>query len=149
MPETTNEALWDTVWSRRRGILATVNPNGMPHLTNVHYLPGDEERTILLTTTADRVKSRNLRRDPRAALHVQHEDWFAYSVAEGRVSVAAAEAPGDAATDDLYVIFSAFRGPQQRPAFDAQMIRAKRIIARLHVEGIYGLVHQDAGGGTG
>ena len=77
------DALWEVVRRNRAGVLATVGPDGWPHLTNVNYLAETEERLVLLTTTTTRVKGRNLLRDPRAAVHVQEDDWFAYAVAAG------------------------------------------------------------------
>jgi PPOX class probable F420-dependent enzyme len=138
---TTQESLWEFVGGRRRGVLATVGADGMPHLTNVHYLVDESRRTIWVTTTTDRVKGRNLLRDPRAALHVQDEgNWFAFAVAEGPVAIGVAEQVGDQATDDLHRIFTAFRGPQERPAFDEQMIRKHRMIFGLTVDRLYGLL---------
>lgn len=131
--------LWDVVQGHRRGILATVGPDGMPHLTNVHYLADVGERVVRITTTTDRVKGRNLLRDARAALHVQTDDWFAFAVAQGAVTTAVAATVGDPATDELHDIFTAFRGPQIRPTFDEQMISKRRMIVRLAVDRLYGL----------
>lgn len=52
----------------RDAILATVNPDGSPHLTVVWYERAGDE--ICINTTADRVKPRNLARDPRVSLLV-------------------------------------------------------------------------------
>jgi PPOX class probable F420-dependent enzyme len=133
------DALWAVVRERRQAILGTVSPSGLPHLTNVHYLADSRERLVRITTTTTRAKGRNLLRDPRAVLHVQGDDWFTFAVAEGSVTCGVAEAPGDAAIDELLEIFTAFRGPQARPAFDGQMIAAHRMIVRLSVDRLYGL----------
>jgi PPOX class probable F420-dependent enzyme len=141
MPKSpSQDALWAVVRGQRRAILATVAPDGMPHLTNVHYLADPRERLVRITTTTTRVKGRNLLRDPRAVLHVQGDDWFTYAVAEGSVSYGVAKAPGDAAIDELHEIFTAFRGSQDRPAFDERMIAAHRMIVRLSVDRLYGLI---------
>lgn len=134
------DALWAIVRERRQAILATVAPDGMPHLTNVNYLAHPTERLVRVTTTTARAKGKNLLRDPRAVLHVQGDDWFTFAVAEGSVTCGVAEARGDAAIDELHEIFTAFRGPQERPAFDDKMIKARRMIARLSVDRLYGLV---------
>jgi len=134
------DALWSIVRSRRQAILATVAPSGMPHLTNVNYLADPDERLVRITTTTTRAKGQNLLRDPRAALHVQGDDWFTFAVAEGSVTCGVAEAPGDAAIDELHEIFTAFRGPQARPEFDEKMIAANRMVARLAVDRLYGLI---------
>jgi PPOX class probable F420-dependent enzyme len=140
-PNPTQDALWQVVRRHRRGIFATVGREGLPHLTNVHYLADEDRRALRITTTTTRMKGRNLLRDPRASLHVQDgDDWFAYAVAEGPVTVGVAEEPGDAPVDDLYELFTTFRGPQKRPEFDEKMITTKRLIARLSVDRLYGLV---------
>ncbi len=46
-----------------------------------------EERTVRFSTTADRVKVKQLRRDPRAALHVPGGDVWSFAVAEGEAEV--------------------------------------------------------------
>jgi PPOX class probable F420-dependent enzyme len=141
MPKSpSQDALWAVVRGQRRAILATVAPDGMPHLTNVHYLADPRERLVRITTTTTRVKGRNLLRDARAVLHVQGDDWFTYAVAEGPVICGVAEARGDAAIDELHEIFTAFRGPQERPNFDERMIAAHRMIVRLSVDRLYGLI---------
>ena len=76
------------------GSLPPVGPDGMPHLTNVNYLADTEERLVLVTTTTTTVKGRNLLRYPRAAVHVQEDDWFASAVAQGTATIAVAEEPG-------------------------------------------------------
>ena len=66
--------LWRIVVDRNHGVLATLHADGRPQLSNVLYLLGPEPRTIRISTTASRFKARNLRRDPRAALHVSGDD---------------------------------------------------------------------------
>jgi PPOX class probable F420-dependent enzyme len=71
----------------RDAVVTTINPDGSPHLTIVWYdLRGDE---ILLNTADDRVKYRNLERDPRIAVligdgrHYVRVDGTAREVATG------------------------------------------------------------------
>ena len=77
----TEDDLWQLVEGERQGVLATVAGNGRPQLSNVLYVPG--VRVVRMSTTADRVKARNLARDPRAALHVAGRDFWHYAVARG------------------------------------------------------------------
>lgn len=54
-------------------VLATVNADGTPQLTVVWYeLQGD---VVLMNTAAGRLKDRNLRRDPRAAVCVTADGY--------------------------------------------------------------------------
>lgn len=73
---TTAERLWQLVASRAQGVLATINKDGSPQLSNVLYVPDAADRLVRISTTADRVKARNLRRDPRAVLHVAGDDFW-------------------------------------------------------------------------
>jgi PPOX class probable F420-dependent enzyme len=135
------ESLWRLVAARRQGVLASINGDGTPQLSNVLYAVDDERRVIRISTTADRVKSRNLARDPRAALHVLGEDFWQYAVAEGDVSLSAvAAAPGDAATAELLEVHSTFYGELDRAAFDLEMIDHRRLVVRLHVNHLYGII---------
>ena len=68
MPD--EQQLWDLIDRNREGLLAAVTRAGYPHLTNVWYVWDSTERIARVSTTADCVKARILRRDPRAALHV-------------------------------------------------------------------------------
>ena len=68
MPD--EQELLDLIANSSQGILAAVTRAGYPHLTNVLYDFNPAQRTARVSTTADRVKARILRRDPRAVRHV-------------------------------------------------------------------------------
>ena len=81
---------WNLIATGREAVLSTINRSGLPQLSNVLYLPATNGRTVRISTTADRLKARNLTRDPRAVLHVAGDNFWAYAVAEGhggRISV--------------------------------------------------------------
>ncbi|UGQ12813.1 PPOX class F420-dependent oxidoreductase [Yinghuangia sp. ASG 101] len=140
------DELWEMVAGAREGVLATIGADGLPHLSNVYYITeppegaADGARIIRVSTTTTRAKGRNLLRDPRAVLHVAGADFFNYAVAEGTVTLDEAKTPGDRATDELYAVDRVFNGEQERPAFDAKMIRDRRVIVRIDVAKLYGLV---------
>ncbi|MCK9931007.1 TIGR03618 family F420-dependent PPOX class oxidoreductase [Frankia sp. Mgl5] len=136
------DALWEAVTSRNEGILATIGETGLPHLSNVYYVADAERRLVRVSTTGVRAKGRNLLRDPRAVLHVPGGDFFNFAVAEGEVTLAVPSAPGDEATDELYAVHSVFNGAAERPAFDHQMLEASRMVMRLEVNRLYGLLHR-------
>src|SRR5438552_16287714 len=58
---------------RHDGILATIKRDGRPQLSNILYFL-DEDGRIKISVTQTRAKTLNLRRDPRASLHVQGRD---------------------------------------------------------------------------
>jgi hypothetical protein len=118
MPLSQHE-LWQLVTADRQGVLATINRDGSPHLTNVLYLA----------------------RDTRAALHVTGEDFWRYAVAHGQTSRSpVATTPGDQATNELFTVHVAFYGALERASFDEEMINRRRIVIRLHVARLTGVI---------
>src|SRR4051794_12453386 len=116
-----DDDLWEIVAGSRNGILATINPDGLPHLTNVYYLVDPATRVVRVSTTSKRAKGRNLLRDPRAVLHVPGPDFVNFAVAEGDVTLSVAEEPGDEGTDQLFEVHSQLTGESyERPAFDEE-----------------------------
>jgi len=67
---------------RHDGILVTIKRDGRPQLSNILYFIDDDGR-VKISVTQTRAKTHNLRRDPRASLHVQGRDRYEYLVAEG------------------------------------------------------------------
>jgi PPOX class probable F420-dependent enzyme len=125
----------------REGVLATVNCSGLPQLSNVLYLPDPGGRRARISTTASRLKARNLARDPRAVLHVSGDSFWAYAVAEGRSTLSPPAAqPGDDACRELLEVHSAFYGPQDQDAFFAEMIAHQRLVIRIGLDHVYGVI---------
>jgi PPOX class probable F420-dependent enzyme len=140
MPD--EQKLVELIASNSQGILAGVTRAGYPHLTNVLYVWDAAQRVARVSTTADRVKGRILRRDPRAALHVPGSHFWSYAVAECDADVSeVATSPGDEACRELLGVHSAFYGEVgDEPAFYSQMIEAKRLVVRLRVRRLYGVL---------
>jgi PPOX class probable F420-dependent enzyme len=139
MPD--EQQLLDLIATNNQGILAAVTRAGYPHLTNVLYVWEAAERTARVSTTADRVKGRILQRDPRAALHVSGPHFWSYAVAECDADVTeVATAPGDETCRELLDVHSAFVEVEDEPAFFEQMIAARRLVVRLRVRRLYGVL---------
>jgi PPOX class probable F420-dependent enzyme len=135
------QQLLDLIASNSQGILAAVTRAGYPHLTNVLYVWDAAERTARVSTTADRVKGRILRRDPRAALHVSGSHFWSYAVAECDAEVSdVATTPGDEACRELLDVHSAFFEVADEPAFFAELVGARRLVVRLRVRRVYGVL---------
>jgi PPOX class probable F420-dependent enzyme len=132
--------LWQIVSDQRQGILATINPDGTPQLSNIYYLADRKRQLIRLSTTTVRTKGRNLQRDPRATLHVPGPDFFNFAVAEGDVSLAIATSPTDAAVEELFEVHSALGAAKERTGFADQMVADHRMVVRLSVRRIYGQI---------
>ncbi len=140
-PVPSQEELWALVVSHREGILATIGPSGRPQLSNVLYLVELGARLLRISTTADRVKAKNLARDPRASLHVPGEDFWHFAVAEGTVTLSEVAAqPGDPAVRELVEVHSAIYGELDQEHFTAEMIAGRRLVLRFHVEHLYGVL---------
>jgi PPOX class probable F420-dependent enzyme len=139
---TDESKLLDLIASTNRGILAGVNRDGYPHLTNVLYLWDAENRVARVSTTADRVKGRILKRNPHAALHVPGPHFWSFAVAEcDAEETEPATTPGDEACRELLTVHYALGATiEDEQTFYAQMIEAKRLVVRLNVRRVYGLV---------
>lgn len=90
-----DEELSGLLGQGRFGVLASVRSTGHPHLSTVLYDWDAEERVLRISSTANRLKVRQLRRDPHASLHVSGPDVWSFAVAEGEVEIVD---PADGAT---------------------------------------------------
>ncbi len=133
------DALWDIVANNKDGILATINEDGTPHLSNVYYVVDRERRVVRISTTTTRTKGRNLLRDPRAVLHVPGINSFNFAVVEGTVTLTVPQAPGDAAMDEQYEVHAQLGAASARPGFDHDMLAKGRLVVRLEATNLYGL----------
>jgi PPOX class probable F420-dependent enzyme len=134
------DALWGIVTSNQDGILATINADGTPHLSNVYYVVDPDRRLIRISTTATRTKGRNLLRDPRAVMHVPGGDFFNFAVVEGDIALSIPREVGDDAMDEQHEVHARLGAASARPAFDQKMLAAHRLVVRLEVTNLYGLV---------
>ncbi|MEU9635771.1 TIGR03618 family F420-dependent PPOX class oxidoreductase [Streptomyces tendae] len=134
-----DEALSALLGMQQFGTLATVKRSGHPHLTTMLYSWDSESRTVRFSTTADRVKIGHLRRNPRAALHVQGGDVWSFAVAEGEAVVSeSTTAPGDAVGRELLAMVPQAAKPEDEEAFLEQLVAERRVVIRLKVDRLYG-----------
>ena len=119
---------------RHDGILATIKRDGRPQLSNILYFL-DEDGRIKISVTQTRAKTLNLRRDPRASLHVQGRDRYEYLVADG----AARLIEGDGLGEALRHYYRKVRGDHPDWAeYDAAMVKEQRLLLSISVERAYG-----------
>ena len=71
-----------------RGVLTTFRRNGAAQMSIISC--GPMRDGICFTVTEDRVKLKNLRRDPRCSLMVSRESWWGFVVLEGRAQIISA-----------------------------------------------------------
>lgn len=80
-----DEALHFLEEGTRTGKLATIRPDGRPHVAPIWFVVDNE---IVFTTGESSVKARNLRRDPRAAMTVDYErPPYGFVIVEGVCSL--------------------------------------------------------------
>jgi PPOX class probable F420-dependent enzyme len=141
MSTTSVEPFRNLLASRNMGVLATIKPNGRPHMSNVNYTYNADTDLIRISVTDDRVKVRNLRRDPRASFHVATQAGWSYAVAEGMAELSpVATDPHDAVVEELIDVFRLVQG--EHPDWDeyrAAMVADHRLVLRIPVEHAYGL----------
>jgi PPOX class probable F420-dependent enzyme len=122
------------------GVLITLKKDGRPQLSNVSFTYDAATRTVRVSATEDRAKTRNLRRDPRASFYVTTPDFGAYLVAEGDAEVTPVAAdPHDATVEELIVVYRAIGG--EHPDWDeyrAAMVADRRVVIRLRADRAYG-----------
>ncbi|GHH84266.1 PPOX class F420-dependent enzyme [Streptomyces sulfonofaciens] len=121
-------------------MLTTIKSDGRPQLSNVVYTYDPDARLVRMSVTAGRAKTANLRRDPRASLHVTTPDFRTYAVAEGMAELTAAAAdPRDATVAELIEVYRALAG--EHPDWEdyrRAMVADRRLVVRLPVARLYG-----------
>jgi len=119
---------------RHDGILATIMRDGRPQLSNILYLL-DEDGRIKISVTQTRAKTHNLRRDPRASLHVQGRDRYEYLVVEGSAELV----EGAGLKEALRHYYRKVRGEHPDWAeYDVAMVTEQRLLLSVSVERAYG-----------
>lgn len=129
---TRDEASW-FLRENHKGVLTTQKRDGRPQLSNIFYLC-DEDGRVKISVTADRAKTRNVRRDPRVSMLVVGDDWYTYLVVEGTASIRD--------TDVLPELRRVYEGVTGGPhhnweEFDAAMIRECRVVLSIQIEHMY------------
>ena len=128
--------------ARNIGALATIKNDGRPQLTRVNFTLDPATTTARISVIDGRATVQNLRRDPRASIFVGSPDGWTYAVLEGTVELSpVALVSDDQTVEELVEVFRAIRGEDHHDWADyrAAMVADRRLVARLRVEGMYGL----------
>lgn len=141
LPAAAGSPLKDLLASRHLGVLATIRRDGRPQLSMVTYVYDRAAELIKVSITADRAKTKNLWRDPRAVLQAASDDGWSYVVADGAASLSAvAAASDDAAVDELVALYRSLSGEHPNwEEYRAAMVADKRLVLRLSVDSVYGM----------
>ncbi len=114
----------------RFAVVATIQPDGMPHQTVLWYeLQGEE---IMVNTARGRVKDHNLARDPRMSFCV--EDGYRYVTLSGPVELIADQ---QQAQDDIRRLAIRYHGEQRGEEMSrTSFAQQERLSIRMGVEQI-------------
>lgn len=131
------------VRDHRHGVLITTKADGRPQSSNIAYTVDDADR-IRISVTDDRAKTKNLRRDPRASVHVNRDDFWAYAVIEADVELLPVAAdPHDATVDALVDYYRAVAGEHDDwDAYRQAMVDDRRLLLVLTPTRAYGMLGQ-------
>lgn len=123
-----------------RGALLTIQPDGMPHASNILYATFDD--AVHVSVTDSRVKTDNVRRDPRAALHVSSENFWNWVVLEGHVRVSGiTNDPDDEPAALLRKVYETIAGPHSDwDDFNRAMIEERRLVLSVLPTRAYGQI---------
>jgi len=134
----------ELIAGQRQGVLVTLRKDGWPQLSNVNYAWDAGGQTIRVSTTDDRAKTSNMRRDPRVSFHVTTSDFWSYVVVDGQAELSAvAKDPHVAAVEELVDLYRTVQG--EHPDWDdyrAAMVRDQRLVVRIRADRAYGMVHR-------
>ena len=123
---------------RHQAVLVTLRADGSPQTSNVEYAVLDGVAKV--SVTEGRAKTHNLRRDPRAVLHVTGDTFWQYQSvrATAQLSPVSTE-PGDDVGRELLALYEAVAGPHPDVAeFFQAMVDDRRLVLSLTLESAVG-----------
>jgi len=130
----------DVLAGQRWGVLAVVQPNGRPHLSNVGYAYDREADLVRISVTDTRAKTRYLRADPRVTLHAVGKDLWTWVAVEGTAELTPVAADEhDATVEELITYYRGTAG--EHPDWEeyrAAMVADRRLVVRFRPERSYG-----------
>jgi len=114
---------------RRNALLTTLRSDGRPQQSVVFFLAERDRFTISVTDS--RAKTKNLRRDPRAALYVPGDDVYTWVGFDGHVDLSpVASSPDDAVVDRLVEYYRSAVGEHEDwDEFRQTMVDDRRLVA--------------------
>ncbi len=134
-----SETVRSFVNQNRNAVLTTFRKSGAAQMSVVTV--GPYQDGVGFTTTSDRAKLWNLKRDPRCSLLVSQSNWWGYVVLEGKATVLS---PGEADPEELKMalrdIYRA-ASKQEHPdwdEYDQAMVDDKRSAVIVVPDLVYG-----------
>jgi PPOX class probable F420-dependent enzyme len=121
-----------TTWAadRKNAVLITLRKDGRAQSSDIAYAVAGER--FLISVTADRAKTANMRRDPRVVLHITEPDSWSYVAFDGTVELSpVATEPHDVTCDLLVDYFERVAG-EAHPDWEEYrqaMVMERRLVA--------------------
>lgn len=104
--------------------IATVKPDGSPHVTPVWIDYDEETNKVLINTAKGRVKHRNMEHNPKVSLSIMDkENPYRYLMIEGKVE----KITEDGAVDHINSLAKKYMGKDEYPKPEGQ-VRLKIVI---------------------
>ena len=115
-------------------VMVTLREDGTPHVARVDV--GLVDGKLQSSGTQDRVRTRHLRRDPRASLCVLGSDGYSWLGLDCRVKIL----DGDDAPQLNLALYRAIAGePDDVDEYLEAMVEEKRLVYEFEIEKAYGL----------
>ena len=134
-----DDNLKNFVAENRRGVLTTFRRDGSAQMSIITC--GPLQDGVAFSTTEDRAKLRNLRRNSRCSLLVARENWSAYIVLQGHARLVSADNTDESELKmvlrDVYRTAAATEHPDWEE-YDQAMMDQKRSAIIVVPDHIYG-----------
>ena len=133
------EAVHSFASRNHMAVLTTFRKSGAAQMSVITV--GPYRNGVAFTTTEDRAKLANLRRDPRCTLLVSRPDWWGYVVLEGSARILSA---GNTEADELRIalqeVYRAASGKEHPhwDEYDEAMREERRSVVIVVPDHIYG-----------
>ena len=134
-----------TAWAAERNLAAliTIRADGRPQSSDIVY--DLDDGTFAISATAGRAKIANLRRDPRAVLHVSDAASWSYVSFDGTVELSpTASSPDDATCDALVRYYERVSG-KAHPDWEEYrraMVDERRLVVRFGPRSATGIINR-------
>ena len=128
----------DFIGENNKAVLSTFRQNGAAQLSII--VVGPFQDGAAFTTTADRAKLSNLRRDPRCSLLVSKESWWDYVVLEGNARIMSSDnSDADELRLALREVYRVIAGDHSNwDEYDQAMRDERRSVVVVVPERVYG-----------
>ena len=126
--------------ANHQAVLTTFRRNGGAQMSIITV--GAYRDGAAFTTTEDRAKLKNLRRNPRCSLLVSHDNWRPYVVLEGQAQVLAADnTDAEELKHALRDVYRSASGGNEHPnwdEYDQAMVEDRRAAVVVVPDRVYG-----------